>query len=309
MSILEDRHIEERHIEDRQVKETLVVFERHSAMKQRRQMLMALGVLCVALLLVVVKDWSFWFPSNTTAESAPPTATTTSASAEPKIEMATPVTPLRAKRKTAAQPTPPPPAAHVASSESLPEAMGPNIIATQRRALPPLEVEVIAGNSHRPLQPKNNTVKVDLQDQMTEPVTKASATTIEPVTRTLADTPISQPVAAASATSLKPIFQPAVEAPAQVHMSAQTAQVVARPVDPSYPLLAKQMKVQGAVVLQALIGRSGGIDDLHVLSGPAILSSAAMEAVKQWRFKPYLQDGKPVDTQARITVNFTISTF
>jgi len=46
-----------------------------------------------------------------------------------------------------------------------------------------------------------------------------------------------------------------------------------------------------------------------VLSGPAILSAAAREAVKQWRFKPYLQAGQPVETEARITVNFTISTY
>ena len=83
---------------------------------------------------------------------------------------------------------------------------------------------------------------------------------------------------------------------------------MARPVEPDYPLLAKQMKVQGSVVLQALIGKAGTIEDLRVLSGPAILSSAAMEAVKQWRFRPYYVSGEPVETQARITVNFTIST-
>ena len=73
-------------------------------------------------------------------------------------------------------------------------------------------------------------------------------------------------------------------------------------------MLAKQMKVQGSVVLQALIGRTGNIEDLRVLSGPSILSAAAMQAVKQWRFRPYYLSGEPVETQARITVNFTIST-
>jgi protein TonB len=47
---------------------------------------------------------------------------------------------------------------------------------------------------------------------------------------------------------------------------------------------------------------------LQILSGPSILAAAAREAVKQWHFKPYLQNGQPVETQARITVNFTIST-
>ena len=74
-------------------------------------------------------------------------------------------------------------------------------------------------------------------------------------------------------------------------------------------MLAKQMKVQGSVVLQALIGREGSIQDLRVLSGPAILSNAAMDAVRQWRFRPYYQQGQPIETEARITVNFTISTY
>jgi protein TonB len=98
-------------------------------------------------------------------------------------------------------------------------------------------------------------------------------------------------------------------AAAQVRLSPGTAEVVSHPVDPNYPMLAKQMKVQGSVVLQALIGKDGNIQDLQVLSGPAILSAAAREAVKQWRFKPYLQAGQPVETEARITVNFTISTY
>jgi protein TonB len=66
--------------------------------------------------------------------------------------------------------------------------------------------------------------------------------------------------------------------------------------------------VQGAVSLQALISREGSIQELQILSGPAILAVAAREAVKQWHFKPYLQNGIPVETEARITVNFTIST-
>jgi protein TonB len=91
-------------------------------------------------------------------------------------------------------------------------------------------------------------------------------------------------------------------------MSATATQALERPVNPSYPVLARQMKVQGSVVLQAWIAKDGLIQDLKVVSGPAILSSAAREAVRQWRFKPYLQDGQPVETEAKITVNFTIST-
>jgi protein TonB len=57
-----------------------------------------------------------------------------------------------------------------------------------------------------------------------------------------------------------------------------------------------------------LIGRAGNIQHIRVLSGPAILSAAAQEAVKQWRFRPYLQSGQAVETEARIVVNFTIFT-
>jgi len=89
-------------------------------------------------------------------------------------------------------------------------------------------------------------------------------------------------------------------------MSTGTRQALTRPVRPEYPLLARQMKVQGAVLLSALIGKDGGIQNLQVLSGPAILADAAREAVRQWRFKPYFQNGQPVETQAKITVDFTI---
>ncbi len=66
------------------------------------------------------------------------------------------------------------------------------------------------------------------------------------------------------------------------------------------------MNVQGSVVLQAVIGTDGVIQNLHVLSGPAILASAAQQAVREWRFKPIVQNGQPVETKAKITVNFTI---
>ena len=68
------------------------------------------------------------------------------------------------------------------------------------------------------------------------------------------------------------------------------------------------MKVQGSVILQALISRDGKIQDLHVFSGPPILAGAAQEAVSSGDFKPHYQGAEAVETQAKITVNFTIST-
>jgi protein TonB len=72
--------------------------------------------------------------------------------------------------------------------------------------------------------------------------------------------------------------------------------------------MAQQANVQGSVVLQARIREDGTVDTLEVISGPGILTAAALEAVKQWHFKPHYQDGKAVPAETRITVNFSIST-
>jgi TonB family protein len=112
----------------------------------------------------------------------------------------------------------------------------------------------------------------------------------------------SQPASAATVSAASQ-WGPATSAAQRV---AITAAKVEQPADSSYPLLAGQMSVQGSVLLQALIAADGAVEDMRVLSGPTILVQAAREAVRQWRFKPYLENGKPVETQARVTVNFTI---
>jgi periplasmic protein TonB len=58
--------------------------------------------------------------------------------------------------------------------------------------------------------------------------------------------------------------------------------------------------------LQAVVGADGTIENLHVVSGPSILLTAAQQAVREWHFKPVLRNGQPVETKARITVNFSI---
>jgi protein TonB len=76
---------------------------------------------------------------------------------------------------------------------------------------------------------------------------------------------------------------------------------------PAYPPIALIARLQGTVMLQAIIGRDGTVQDLKVLSGPALLVRAAMEAVKTWRYQPTLLDGEPVDVLTEISVNFTLS--
>ncbi len=231
-----------------------------SEQKQRRQMLLALALLLAALILVLVKDKQFWFPSSTMQSEAPgPTAPDSTEQQVPQTSAVKPALPSRSKTNAAL--TPP----EVASpNQATPETV---ITASNRAVLPPLQVEVVAGDQHRTVEPGNPAIKIDLQPRSSSQEAGAS----QPGSNSLAGM---------------------TDASAQVHLSPGTIQVVSHPVDPNYPLLAKQMKVQGSVILQALIGKEGNIQDLRILSGPTILSTAAREAVKQWRFKPYIQSGQ-----------------
>lgn len=78
-------------------------------------------------------------------------------------------------------------------------------------------------------------------------------------------------------------------------------------VAPVYPKEAKEQKIQGAVVLDAVIGKDGAIKSLKLLSGPDLLAQSAWDAVKQWVYKPYLLNGNPVEVETTITVNYQLA--
>jgi TonB family protein len=91
-----------------------------------------------------------------------------------------------------------------------------------------------------------------------------------------------------------------------VVLSEEAARALAvHTVAPVYPPEALAQKLQGAVVLQAVIARDGSVEDLKILRGYFLLGRAAVAAVKQWRFRPYIMDGRPLQTKTTITVNFT----
>ena len=104
------------------------------------------------------------------------------------------------------------------------------------------------------------------------------------------------------------IATPATKSASSIEAATNAAQheALAESSQPSYPPLAQHMNVQGSVVLQALIGADGVIENLRVMSGPVILAAAAQQAVREWRFKPIIQNGQAVESKATITVNFTI---
>jgi TonB family protein len=93
--------------------------------------------------------------------------------------------------------------------------------------------------------------------------------------------------------------QAPVDVPAQVMEGRLTHKI-----DPIYPEAARQANIQGIVVLDAVIGTDGSVVDVHAVGGPDELTSAALDAVKWWRFQPYLVNGQPVQVKTRLAVDF-----
>ena len=227
-----------------------------SEAQRRRKLFLAMIILFATLIVILVRDSQLWWTSTDVPVAEDNTYVTPSAptSTAPVESSAAPI--VKAQKHVAAKPTPEKPAS------------APAVVATNRVPLPPLGVEVVAGDSVRNAR-SNNTAVND-----------------------------SARMASAPAPQLTKVSQRTVTAPP---VPAPDQAVVAE-----YPLLAKQMKVQGSVLMQALIAANGVIEDLRVISGPAILAAAARQAVMQYHFKPYLQNGQAVETSARVTVNFAI---
>jgi len=75
---------------------------------------------------------------------------------------------------------------------------------------------------------------------------------------------------------------------------------------PQYPAIGREIRLEGTVVLQATISKTGTIENLRVVRGPALLQQAALDAVAQWRYRPYLLNGQPVEVETTVNVDFRI---
>jgi TonB family protein len=243
--------------------------QQDSASKQPRRLQLALALLLVALVAVVVRDRQFWFGSDDSVIESDATA--------PQVIHAVASTPgaslikpkpasAAAKKSTAVAKSAAQPSNGSASNDAANSDAG-SVTAT-RTVLPPLDVEVVAGDSHRTVRPGTNATHVEI----TKPGTGST-----------------------------PVLAAATNAAGRERISSDAVSNEA-----NYPLLAQHMNVEGSVVLQALISADGVIQNLHVLSGPTILATAAQQAVREWKFKPVMQNGQAVETKARITVNFSI---
>lgn len=243
----------------------------------------ALALLLISLAFVLYRDRDFWFPDTQEADTrllSPSVAPET----PPNVSAALPAVAAAAPPSRKKQHVPEAVRRNSQINNDSPNSVAP--VTTIRTALPPLEVEVVAGDAHRTVRPGSNAVHVDLERAPSRP-----------------------DLASVTSNVNQPASGVAVPAAERTSVLADTASnMVIRSVQPEYPMLARQMRVQGSVILQALIGRDGMIQDLRVLSGPPILASAAQEAVRQWHFKPHYVGAQPVETRASITVNFMIST-
>ena len=95
--------------------------------------------------------------------------------------------------------------------------------------------------------------------------------------------------------------------PKKVNISAGVAVgMLIQKTQPNYPPIAKAARVSGTVVLQATISKTGAIENLHVMSGPAMLQQAALDAVRTWRYRPYLLNNEPVEVETTVNVIFTL---
>ncbi len=158
----------------------------------------------------------------------------------------------------------------------------PSPLAKPAKAAPPT---VITRNLPEPTPLPSTSLPLQLPLPTVPP---AAAESVEP-------RPVEKAPAAAEATAPEP-------KPLRISQAVPGAPTYK--VNPQYPPAARAARVQGAVVMHAIIGTDGTIQQLQVVSGNPLLVNAAMEAVKKWRYRPYLLDGKPVEGETNITVNF-----
>ncbi len=244
---------------------------------QSRRLLIALAILLVVLGAVVARNSDFWFGTNEAeadSESSQSIANPTAAISTQSQKPATPVTTVKAHHLAK---VPPLQTVTAKSTEQTAVNSDEPVVASHRVVLAPLDVEVVAGDKHSTIHPGSNVMLAEIPNDPNRPAAlNATASAV------------------------------ATNASEQERLSGAATPALRQTLDATYPALGQHSRVQGSVVLEAVIGSDGVVEGLRVISGPSILTSAAQQAVRQWRFKPYLQNGRPVETKCTVTVNFSI---
>ena len=101
------------------------------------------------------------------------------------------------------------------------------------------------------------------------------------------------------------VAHPDVQAPIHISTLVEEGLLIQKRL-PVYPAIAKTAGISGTVTLEAIISKTGTIENLHVIGGPMMLRQAAEDAVRTWRYRPYLLDGQPVEVETTVNVIFTL---
>ena len=198
-------------------------------------------------------------------------------------------------------------------ANALPVEMGPDITLSTTDTHPP------AAKKSTPIIAPNTVVRIPSEEPAQTPfVVKNEVSNPAPSTPVQQDaTPAPPPASLNVASNANDQALSGIMSTSGANLPRQPIQAVkvsqgvsqgllVKSVQPVYPQTARQMRVQGSVELLANIGKDGSITAVKVLSGPQVLSRAAIDAVKQWQYKPYYLDDQPVEIQTQITVNFKL---
>src|SRR5271157_3553275 len=102
-----------------------------------------------------------------------------------------------------------------------------------------------------------------------------------------------------------PVVRPVVNSPLRISGPVEEGRILQKRL-PVYPAIARAAGISGTVTLEAIISKTGTIENLHVIGGPMMLRQAAEDAVRTWRYRPYLLDGQPVEVETTVNVIFTL---
>jgi len=185
-------------------------------------------------------------------------------------------------------PAPPPPAAAAPEQRAVTQIAGSSSEFVGRVLMPPREIPRNIGTIVDEVPPGNPLINtgVGVVPGSTEGAANSALTDL------MRNLPVKVPTATVN----------------KVRVSSGVAQgLLIRQVKPEYPPLAKQARVQGTVVLQAVIGKDGTVQDLHVVSGHPLLTGAAIAAARHWLYRPYSLNGEPVEVDTQINVIFTLT--
>src|SRR5580698_4435368 len=264
-------------------------------------------ILIAAGLLIAVAAIGYFGWTKMQSAAGPSVAPTASPRIAPVQPQATAPPPSQTPAQNVASTTPP-----TQPESALPIEQGPDITLSTTETRPPAarkSTSIVAPNTIIRTQPDApQSAPLVVKNEATAPAVPSPAEQ-EPV----------QPPALGSLGASNPnnqaisgiISTPAASLPHQAAQQLKVSQGVSqglliKSVPPVYPALARQMRVQGSVELLANIGKDGSITKVTAISGDGVLARAAIDAVKQWKYKPYYLDDQPVEIQTQITVNFKL---